>query len=222
MTPAARPDLSLERRLRRSGCATIAGVDEAGRGAWAGPLIAAVVVLPDRTELPYVDSKSVSADVRERLADHVRRTAIAWAVGEASVEEVDAVGPLRATHLAAHRAIAALDTPPDAFVTDFLRLTFAALPAPQVLAPPRADATSLSVAAASLLAKTHRDARMRAAAVDWPTYGFERHKGYGVPAHRAALQRWGPCPCHRRSYRPVAELLAATAARTPAADERTA
>jgi len=216
------PDLRLERQLRRGGFTTIAGVDEAGRGAWAGPLVAAVVVLPDRDDLPYVDSKTVTAEVREELAAHVRRTAVAWAVGEATSDEVDAVGPLRATHLAAHRAIAALAAPPDAFVTDFLRLTFAALPAPEVLAPPRADATSLSVAAASLLAKTHRDACMRAAAVDWPTYGFERHKGYGVPAHRAALQRWGPCPWHRRSYRPVAQLLAPTNGRPAAAEEGTA
>ena len=93
-------------------------------------------------------------------------------------------------------------------MTDYLALRFDTWPAPEVLAPPRADGSSLSVAAASLLAKTHRDARMRAAAVDWPAYGFERHVGYGVRAHRDALLRWGPCPCHRRSVRPVAELVA--------------
>ena len=202
-----RPDLRLERGLRRRGYRTIAGVDEAGRGAWAGPLVAAAVVLPDRAGLPYVDSKTVAAAARERLAAHVRATALAWAVGEASSAEVDEIGPLGATHLAAHRAIAALALVPDAYVTDYLQLRFVGFPAPEVLAPPRADATSLSVAAASLVAKTHRDARMRAAAVDWPSYGFECHKGYGVPAHRAALQRWGPCPWHRRSYRPVAELV---------------
>jgi ribonuclease HII len=215
------PDLRLERALRRRGFRAIAGVDEAGRGAWAGPLVAAVVVLPNRAGLPYVDSKTVGAAERERLAEHVRSVALAWAVGEASVEEVDALGPLRATHLAAHRAIGCLTLQPDAYVTDYLRLTFAAFPAPEVIAPARADGASLSVAAASLLAKTHRDARMRAAAVDWPTYGFERHMGYGVPAHRAALRRWGPCPCHRRSYRPVAEF-ATTCARSLGAEEGTA
>jgi ribonuclease HII len=202
------PDLSIERALRRRGFRWIAGVDEAGRGAWAGPVVAAVVLLPDRAELPYVDSKTVNAARRERLAAHVRATAIAWAVAEADVAEVDALGPLRATHLAVHRAVAGLAVAPDAFVTDFLRLRFAALPQPEVVAPAHADGLSLSVAAASLLAKTHRDARMRAAAVDWPAYGFERHKGYGVSAHRAALQRSGPCPWHRRSVRPVAEIVA--------------
>jgi len=198
------PDLRLERELRRRGFRVVAGVDEAGRGAWAGPVVAAVVVLPDRRDLPYVDSKTASASARERLAEHVRRAARAWAVAEASAAEVDEIGPLRATHLAVHRAIERLTVVPDAYVTDYLRLRFARLPHPEVLAPPRADGASLSVAAASLLAKTHRDARMREAAVDWPAYGFERHMGYGVPAHRSALGRWGPCPWHRRSFRPVA------------------
>ncbi len=202
------PDLSIERALRRRGFRRIVGVDEAGRGAWAGPVVAAVVLLPDRADLPYVDSKTVPAARRERLAAHVRTTATAWAVAEADVDEVDALGPLRATHLAVHRAIAGLAFAPDAFVTDYLRLRFATLPQPEVLAPARADGLSLSVAAASLLAKTHRDARMCAAAVDWPAYGFERHKGYGVPSHRAALQRSGPCAWHRRSVRPVAEIVA--------------
>ena len=204
-----RPDLRLERALRRRGCRLVAGVDEAGRGAWAGPVVAAVVVLPDRAGWPYVDSKTVTAAVRERLASHARANAEAWAVAEASVAEVEAFGPLRATHLAVHRAIASLACEPDAFVTDYLRLRFDRLPQPEVLAPPRADGVSSSVAAASLLAKTHRDACMRAAAVDWPAYGFERHMGYGVPLHRAALRRWGPCPWHRRSFRPVAEAAAA-------------
>mgnify|MGYP002620773952 CR=1 FL=1 len=202
------PDLRLERALRRRGYACVAGVDEAGRGAWAGPVVAGVVVLPDREDLPYVDSKTVGPARRARLAAHVRQHALAWAVAEADAAEVDDLGPLRAAHLAAHRAIAALGVVPDAYVTDYLALRFDALPAPEVVAPARADGTSLSVAAASLLAKTHRDARMRAAAVDWPAYGFERHVGYGVPAHRAALRRWGPCPCHRRSVRPVAEIAA--------------
>lgn len=216
------PDLSLERALRRRGYRTIAGVDEAGRGAWAGPVVAAVVVLPDVPDLPYVDSKLVPARERERLAAHVRATATAWAVAEASADEVDRIGPLRATHLATHRAIAMLAVVPDAYVTDFLRLRFALLPQPEVVAPARADGLSSSVAAASLIAKTHRDALMRAAAVDWPTYGFERHKGYGVPAHRAALRQAGPCPWHRRSVRPVAEIAAASGGPWPDAKEGTA
>ncbi len=194
---------ALERAFWVRGLHAVAGVDEAGRGAWAGPVVAAAVVLPDAADLPYRDSKVLTPTTRERLAAHVRTVARAWAVGEADAAEVDALGPLRATHVAAHRAIAGLGFVPDAYVTDFLKLGFEGGEVPLV-APPRADATSLSVAAASILAKTHRDARMRAAATEFPAYGFERHKGYGAPAHRAALRAHGPCPLHRRSYRPVA------------------
>ena len=217
---------ALERAFWARGLRAVAGVDEAGRGAWAGPVVAAVVVLPDAADLgegadldevadlPYRDSKTLAPAVRERLAEHVRSRARAWAVAEADAAEVDAIGPLRATHVAAHRAIARLGIVPDAYVTDYLQLRFEAGPMPLV-APARADATSLSVAAASILAKTHRDARMRAAARTFPAYGFERHKGYGAPAHRAALEAHGPCPLHRRSYRPVAQcarpLLGGTA-----------
>ena len=205
---------ALERTFWARGLQAVAGIDEAGRGAWAGPVVVAVVVLPDLADLPYRDSKALSPAARERLAAHVRGHARAWAVAEADAAEVDALGPLRATHVAAHRAIARLDIVPDAFVTDYLNLRFESGPVPLV-APPRADATSLSVAAASILAKTHRDDRMRAAARTFPAYGFERHKGYGAPAHRAALHVHGPCPLHRRSYRPVAQcarpLLGGTA-----------
>jgi ribonuclease HII len=194
----------LERAFWARGLRAVAGVDEAGRGAWAGPVVVAVVVLPELGDLPYRDSKTLAPTVRERLAAHVRASARAWAVAEADAREVDALGPLRATHVAAHRAIACLGLVPDAFVTDYLQLRFETGPVPLV-APPRADATSWSVAAASILAKTHRDERMRAAARTYPAYGFERHKGYGAPAHRAALHAHGPCPLHRRSYRPVAQ-----------------
>lgn len=194
----------LERAFWARGLRAVAGVDEAGRGAWAGPVVVAVVVLPDLVDLPYRDSKTLAPAVRERLAAHVRASARAWALAEADAREVDALGPLRATHVAAHRAIAGLGLVPDAFVTDFLHLRFESGPVPLV-APPRADATSLSVAAASILAKTHRDDCMRAAARTFPAYGFERHKGYGAPAHREALHVHGPCPLHRRSYRPVAQ-----------------
>jgi ribonuclease HII len=129
-------------------------------------VVAAVVVLPDAADLPYRDSKTVLARGARAPRAHVRAVAVAWAVGEADAAEVDEVGPLRATHLAAHRAIAP-SASPDAYVTDFLRLPSSGAPC-RSSRRPRADATSLSVAAASLLAKTHRDARMRAAAVDWP------------------------------------------------------
>lgn len=205
-------DLSLERGLRARGFRRIVGIDEAGRGAWAGPLVAAAVMLVEEPrELGYVDSKRVSGAQRERLAAHAKQHARAWAVAEASVAEVDAIGPLRATHLAAHRAIGALQLAPDAVIADYLALTFGE-PAPALLSLARADAQSASVAAASLIAKTHRDALMLAAAVDYPAYGFERHKGYGVVAHRVALEYLGPCPLHRLSVRPVRECQSKRAA----------
>lgn len=202
------PDFRLERSLWTQGCAWVAGVDEAGRGALAGPVVVAAVVLPEIDDLPYVDSKTVSEPRREHLAQHVKRTALAWALGEATVAEVDALGPLQATHVAAHRALADLPRRPEGLVTDYLKLRFAEQDeAPLLLSPARADRLSLSVAAASLLAKTHRDARMRSAAVHWPVYGFDRHKGYGVAAHLRALREVGPCPVHRLSYAPVAAAV---------------
>jgi ribonuclease HII len=212
----AMPDLSLEQHFWRRGVRTVAGVDEAGRGAWAGPLVAAVVVLgPEAEGFAYDDSKRLSAGRRERLAEHVRAHARAWSVAVASSLEVDRLGPLGATHLAAQRAIALLSAFPDAFITDYLKLTFERLPQPEVMAPPRADARSLSVAAASLLAKTHRDALMRQAAQEWPAYAFERHKGYGVAVHRAALEREGPCPIHRRRFSPIRDMVAAAGVEAP-------
>ncbi|MBA2665824.1 MAG: ribonuclease HII [Trueperaceae bacterium] len=200
------PDWSLEAELWGLGYHVVAGVDEAGRGALAGPVVAAAVVLPV-TRHPFVDSKTVGVPERERLAELVRSCALAWAVGEASAAEVDRVNVLAATKLAAERALRALGLRPDAIVTDYLPLDRERLaswggPAAQ-RCPPRADGRSLQVAAASLVAKTHRDALMRRAAVRWPGYGFERNKGYGAPVHLEALGRQGPCPWHRITFRPV-------------------
>jgi ribonuclease HII len=200
------PDWSLELELWREGFRVVAGIDEAGRGALAGPVVVGVVVLPVTTH-PFVDSKQVPEAARDALAALVRERAIAWALGEASAAEVDALNPLAATKLAAERALRTLALRVDAIVTDYLPLD------PERLAawggpcaqrcPPRADARSHQVAAASLLAKTHRDALMRAAAVRWPAYGFDGHKGYAVPSHLRALERHGPCPWHRTTFRPV-------------------
>jgi ribonuclease HII len=200
------PDWSLEASLWAVGYRVVAGIDEAGRGALAGPIVAAAVVLPV-TRHPFVDSKTVDAARREELAEGVRERALAWAVGEASPAEVDALNPLGATKCAAERALRALRMRIDAIVTDYLvldPLRLATWGGPVGLsAPPRADARSLQVAAASLLAKTHRDALMRSAALRWPAYGFDGHKGYAVPSHLRALALFGPCPWHRRSFAPV-------------------
>ena len=205
------------------GFATVAGIDEAGRGAWAGPVVVGVVLLPVAVH-PFVDSKTVAAPRRVTLAAEVRARALAWAIVEADANEVDALGVLNATLAAAERGVRALaghavavaevcrrvDAGIDALVTDYLRLPtqrWGDWGGPRgIRHPARADALSYQVAAASLLAKTHRDDAMRAAAVRWPEYGFERHKGYGAPEHRTALARLGPCAWHRRTFRPVAAL----------------
>jgi ribonuclease HII len=193
----------LEHTLWARGYACTAGIDEAGRGALAGPVVAAAVVLPYGT-YPFDDSKKLTPEARERLAHEVRRVALAWAVGSASPEEIDRLNVLQATHLAAARALGVLrqTLEPDALVTDYLKLTFAG----PVLAPPRADATSVQVAAASILAKTTRDALMVALDAELPGYSFASHKGYGAPVHLRALELHGVSAAHRRSFGPVARL----------------
>ncbi len=192
------PGWGLEATLWAQGYPCIAGVDEAGRGALAGPVVAAAVILPHGT-YPFDDSKKLTPGAREKLAAEVKRVALAWAVGAASAQEVDTVNVLRATHLAAQRALAALPQVPDALVTDYLKLAFAG----PVLPPPRADATSVQVAAASILAKTTRDALMVALDQEFPHYGFAAHKGYGAPVHLRALAAHGACAAHRRTFGPV-------------------
>ncbi|ADV67274.1 ribonuclease HII [Deinococcus maricopensis] len=197
------PDFSLERQHWARGFFRVAGVDEAGRGAWAGPLTVAAVILPATpTDLPFRDSKTLSAAQREALAAEVRRVAVAWAVEFAEADEIDRLNVLGATHAAALRALRRLEVAPQALITDYLRLR-TDLP---LLAPPRADALSYSVAAASLLAKTERDRRMVELDALHPGYGFAAHKGYGVSAHRAALDRLGVSDEHRRSFGPVARV----------------
>lgn len=201
MTP---PDFSLERQHWQRGFFQVAGVDEAGRGAWAGPVTVAAVILPSTLQdAPFNDSKVLSAARRERLAAEVRRVAVAWTVEHAWPDEIDRLNILGATHAAALRAVQRLDPAAQALVTDYLKLR-TDLP---LLAPPKADALSLSVAAASILAKTERDALMTELAARYPGYGFARHKGYGAPAHREALERLGVSEVHRRSYAPIARLL---------------
>ena len=204
--PAVTPDWSLERQHWVRGYFRVVGVDEAGRGAWAGPVTVAAVILPNTgAELPFADSKTLTARQREMLAEEVRRVAVAWAVEYAWPDEIERLNILGATHAAAARALAALDPEPQALVTDYLRLR---TPLP-ILAPPRADALSYSVAAASLLAKTERDALMTRLDAQYPGYGFAAHKGYGAPQHRAALDELGVSAVHRRSFRPIAQRLQA-------------
>lgn len=198
---ATEPGWGFERRLWRAGHATVAGVDEAGRGALAGPIVAAAVVLPFGAH-PFRDSKQVPEQRRDDLAAQVRAVAIGWGVGRAEAEEIDRLGVPGATLLAAGRALACLQVRPTGLVTDWL-----AVPGPwQVLAPARADGRSVQAAAASLLAKTERDRWMRGDAESaYPAYGFAGNKGYGSPLHLRALHDHGPCPLHRRRFAPVAQ-----------------
>jgi ribonuclease HII len=195
------PMWSLEGTLWARGSRLIAGVDEAGRGAWAGPVAVAAVILPfDGLRRAYRDSKTLSSKTRERLMPQIQIEAVAWALEFAESTEVDEFGVLEATKRAALRAIGRFEPAPDGLVTDYLKLE-TALP---ILSPPRADGSSYSVAAASIIAKTARDARMRELETAFPGYGFASHKGYGAAAHRAALENLGTCPEHRRSFAPIA------------------
>ena len=178
----------------------MAGIDEAGRGALAGPVVAAAVILK-RGRYAYRDSKEVPPPDRERLAVEIRCGALAWAVGVAGPDEIDRVNVLEATRLAALRAVGQLALRAAALVTDYLELDVDV----PVLAVPKADGSSCSVAAASILAKVTRDDLMRRYEEAYPGFGFASHKGYGSPQHLDALRTHGPTAIHRRSFRPVAQ-----------------
>ena len=199
------PDLSFETPLWQSGVTRVGGVDEAGRGAWAGPVAAGAVVLPPQPEIAarlwgVRDSKQMTPPQREHWAGEIRLAALAWGVGFAAPEEIDTLGIVGATRLAVSRALAELALPPAYLLVDFLQLPAVALPQ---LALVKGDARSLSIASASVLAKTARDELMTGLEQVYPGYGFARHKGYGTRAHQEALARLGPCAVHRRSFAPV-------------------
>lgn len=195
------PDYALEAQSP----APVCGVDEAGRGPWAGPVSAAAVILdPERIPPGLDDSKALTERRREALEPEIKAAAVAWAVGFATVEEIDALNILRATGLAMRRAVEALVVRP-AFILVDGSYRFD-LPAP-VRPVVRGDSLSVSIAAASILAKTARDRVMLDLDREWPDYGFAAHKGYHAPRHVEALQRLGPCPAHRRSFAPIRALL---------------
>ena len=204
------PDFRLERALAAEcGVGCVAGVDEAGRGALAGPVFAAAVALPldDPTLAEALrevrDSKLLSAAVRERLVPLIDRHAVAYGVGQASAATIDRLGILPATRQAMGDAIRALSPPAAAVLIDGpIRLAAGALPQRAVI---RGDQLSVSVAAASILAKVSRDRYMVALHERFPDYGFARHKGYGTVEHRRVLAALGPCPEHRLTFAPVAE-----------------
>ena len=199
------PNLALEILLIQSSGGPVCGVDEAGRGPWAGPVSAGAVILnPDDLPAGIDDSKALTHARREALEVEIKARALAWGVGFASVEEIDDLNILHATGLAMRRAIAALSVPPVAALVDG-NYRFKLPCAVQTVV--KGDSLSLSIAAASILAKTARDRLMVDLDVEYPGYGFAGHKGYNAPVHSEALRTLGPCPAHRRSWAPIRALL---------------
>lgn len=199
------PTLMLELEARATWNGHVCGVDEAGRGPWAGPVSAAAVILnPDDLPPGIDDSKALTEKRRAALEPLIKSRALAWGVGFASVEEIDELNILHATGLAMHRAVEALAHPPvHALVDGNYRFKLPCTVTPVVTG----DSRSLSIAAASILAKTARDRLMVEMDATYPGYGFASHKGYNAPIHQKALQTLGPCPEHRRSWAPIKALL---------------
>jgi ribonuclease HII len=183
----------------------VAGVDEAGRGPLAGDVVAAAVILdPQRPIAGIGDSKKLSERRREYLYEEICSNSLAWAIGRANVAEIDELNILHASMLAMHRAVAALQPQPYRVLVDGNRLPRWDYASEAIV---KGDAKVPAIGAASILAKVTRDREMQELHLHYPEYGFARHKGYPTRAHREALQRLGPCPQHRRSFRPVALLL---------------
>jgi ribonuclease HII len=190
-----------ERELRVRGYARIAGVDEAGRGSLAGPVVAAAVILPEGCILPGLDdSKRVDPECRVRLAAMVRAHALAIGVGVVEAREIDTRDILRASLTAMRQAVEALVPAPEALLVDAVAVPGVRRPQLPIV---HGDAHCGSIAAASIIAKVHRDALLDELGARYPAYGFEQHKGYGVPEHWQALRLYGPCPEHRLTYHGV-------------------
>jgi ribonuclease HII len=197
--------LRFEQQLWSNGTVYVAGVDEAGMSPLAGPVYAAAVMFTPGSRIADVDdSKKLDAKERERLAIEIKATASAWCVGIATVEEIDTINIYWAGLLAMQRAVQGLQVAPQHLLIDARRLKELPIPQERIV---KGDAKSLSIAAASILAKTARDARMRELDAKYPGYGFAKHKGYPVKEHLAALTRLGACEIHRRSFSPVRVVL---------------
>ena len=183
----------------------VAGVDEVGRGPLAGPVVAAAVILhPDRPIRGLKDSKLLTPEAREELAEKVRSRALAWALAWVDHEEIDRINILQASLLAMSRAVAALAVEPDEVQVDGNQCPVVKQPVTAIV---MGDSKVKAIGAASIIAKVERDALMGRMHALYPQYGFDEHKGYGTPAHLEALRRHGACPIHRRSFAPVRERL---------------
>ncbi len=178
--------------------AAVCGIDEAGRGPLAGPVAAAAVILPRECEILYLnDSKRLSPARRALLFDEIREKAVAFEIGMVSPERIDEVNILQATYEAMRKAIEGLSVRPELLLNDAVTIPGVDIPQLPII---KGDAKSVSIAAASILAKVARDRMMEEYALLYPDYGFEKHKGYGTAQHIAALRKYGPCPIHRRSF----------------------
>jgi ribonuclease HII len=204
--PRYRPSFRFERAALRHGAKIIAGVDEAGRGPLAGPVVAAAVILPDGYKLPGLnDSKQLSAEQRDAFfLTLTNDPLVRFGVGIVEAEWIDRINILQATHRAMAEALRRLPLPPDHVLVDGLPVKSLTIPQTAIV---KGDARSFSIAAASVIAKVTRDRLMLALHARYPAYGFDQHKGYPTPEHLAALRAHGPCPEHRRTFGPVREKL---------------
>ncbi len=206
---AIRPTFDYERTLWNQGLRLIAGVDEVGRGPLAGPVVAAAVILPPRCRFAWLgdvrDSKLLLAPKREKLAERIRERALAVGVGIVPPDRIDAIGIAPAGRLAMAEALSSLTPVPQYALIDAFTLPEIDIPHQGII---DGDALSLSIAAASIVAKVHRDHIMGMYDALYPEYGFAHHKGYSTSEHLAALSRHGPCRIHRRSFAPVRDYLA--------------
>lgn len=193
-----RLDAMREYERQYGDCTHICGVDEAGRGPLAGPVVAGAVILPKDCEILYLnDSKKLSARRRDELFDEIREKAVAVGVGVVSPEEIDKINILQATYEAMRIAVNALETAPQVLLNDAVTIPGISISQVPVI---KGDAKSVSIAAASIVAKVTRDRMMAEYDAEYPQYGFAKHKGYGSAAHIEAIQKYGPCPIHRRSF----------------------
>jgi ribonuclease HII len=196
------PGLHYEQALWDQGKHFVAGIDEAGRGAWAGPIVAGAVMLPNDPDLAKKlkgvrDSKKMSAHQRENWAKIIKSVCLTWSVGICSAAEIDQIGILPSNRLAMVRGIDGLIPPPEYYLFDFIHWKDCPYPGEKLV---RGEMRSLSIAAASVLAKTARDELMRTLDLEYPGYGFARHKGYGTAFHYGAIQQLGLCEIHRKSF----------------------
>jgi len=200
--------LEIEKGLFAEGYSRIAGVDEAGRGPLAGPVIAAACILPREFDLPGLnDSKKCSEKKRRELAGKIKRQAVAFALGSATSEEIDLLNILRATKLAMTRALENLKPNPDYIIIDGRDMLNMDTAQKAIIG---GDGLSASIAAASILAKVTRDELMDEMHQIYPEYHFDQHKGYGTKLHMEVISRFGPCPIHRQSFSPIKEMIAGT------------